>query len=123
MSSFCICKSYSHFFSKNNCALDIVLTRTVNILATNVLVKLMMLEQLGSEYCSYLELCIRGVARNFIKTASAYRISEISAKARHLLHVLIVCVPSKDSDQPGQACAFAQADLSHCLADVWSCRK
>ena len=35
MSSFCICKSYSHFFSKNNCELDIVLTRTVNILTTN----------------------------------------------------------------------------------------
>ena len=34
MSSFCICKSYSHFFSKNTCELDIVLTRTVNILTT-----------------------------------------------------------------------------------------
>ena len=33
----------SHFFSKNICELDIVLTRTVNILTTNVLVKLMML--------------------------------------------------------------------------------
>ena len=40
MSSFCICKSYSHFFSKNTCELDIVLTRTVNILITNELVKL-----------------------------------------------------------------------------------
>ena len=28
MSSFCKCKSYSHFFSKNICGLDIVLTRT-----------------------------------------------------------------------------------------------
>ena len=37
--SFCICKSYSHFFSKNTCELDIVLTRTVNILTTNKLVK------------------------------------------------------------------------------------
>ena len=43
VSSFCICKSYSHFFSKNTCELDIVLTRTVNILTTNKLVKLMML--------------------------------------------------------------------------------
>ena len=33
-------KSYSHFFSKNTCELDIVLTRTVNILTTNELVKL-----------------------------------------------------------------------------------
>ena len=30
VSSFCICKSCSHFFSKNTCELDIVLTRTVN---------------------------------------------------------------------------------------------
>ena len=43
MSSFCICKSYSHFFSKNTCDLDIVLTRTVNTLTTNKLVKLTML--------------------------------------------------------------------------------
>ena len=41
MSSFYICKNYSHFFSKNTCELDIVLTRTVKILATNGLVKLM----------------------------------------------------------------------------------
>ena len=34
MSSFCICKSYSHFFSKNTSELDIVLTRAVNILTT-----------------------------------------------------------------------------------------
>ena len=32
MSSFCICKSYSHFFSKNIYELDTVLTRKVNIL-------------------------------------------------------------------------------------------
>ena len=32
--------SHSHFFSTNNCVLDIVLTRTVNILTTNELVKL-----------------------------------------------------------------------------------
>ena len=38
-----VAKSYSHFFSKNNCELDIVLTRTVHILITNELVKLTML--------------------------------------------------------------------------------
>ena len=38
VSSFCICKSYSHFFSKNTCELDIVLTRIVNILTTNELI-------------------------------------------------------------------------------------
>ena len=47
MSSFCICKSYSHFFSKNTCELIIVLTRTVNILTTNELVKLTMLWTTG----------------------------------------------------------------------------
>ena len=40
VSSFCICKSYSHFVSKNTCEFGIVLTRTVNILTTNDLVKL-----------------------------------------------------------------------------------
>ena len=43
VSSFCICKSYSHFFSKNTCELDIVLTGTVNILTINELVKITML--------------------------------------------------------------------------------
>ena len=38
-----MCKSYSHFFSKNTCELDIVLTRTDNILTINELVKLMIL--------------------------------------------------------------------------------
>ena len=31
MSSFCICKSYIHLFSKNTCEIDIVLTRTVKL--------------------------------------------------------------------------------------------
>ena len=33
----------THIFSKNTCDLDILLTRTVNILTTNKLVKLTML--------------------------------------------------------------------------------
>ena len=36
-------KLLTFFFSKNTCELDIVLTRTVNILTTNEFVKLMML--------------------------------------------------------------------------------
>ena len=48
VSSFCICKSYSHFFSKNTCKLDNVITRTVNILTTNELVKLTTLWTTGS---------------------------------------------------------------------------
>ena len=38
-----ICKKLLTFFSKKTSELDIVLTRTVNILTTNELVKLMML--------------------------------------------------------------------------------
>ena len=44
MSNFC---SYSHFFSKNNCELDTVLARTINILTTNEFVKLTMLWTTG----------------------------------------------------------------------------
>ena len=48
MSSFCsICKSYWDFFSKNTCELDVVLTRTVNILTTNKLVMLTILWTTG----------------------------------------------------------------------------
>ena len=39
--------SYSHFFNKNTCELDIVCTRTVNILTTNELIKLKMLWTTG----------------------------------------------------------------------------
>ena len=55
VSSFCICKSYSHFFSKNTCALDIVLTRTFNISTTKELVKLTMLWTTGprKKICYY----------------------------------------------------------------------
>ena len=51
-----ICKSYSHFFSKNTCELDIVLTRTLNILTTNNLVKLTMLWTTGPRDINYTEL-------------------------------------------------------------------
>ena len=43
VSSFYICKSYSHLFSKNNHKLDIVLTRKVNILTINELIRLTLL--------------------------------------------------------------------------------
>ena len=42
VSSFYICESNSHFHSKYTCELDIIHTRTVNILTTNELVKLTM---------------------------------------------------------------------------------
>ena len=42
-----LAKATHIFFSKNICELDIILTRTVNILTTNKLVKLTMLEQPG----------------------------------------------------------------------------
>ena len=40
----------SRFFSKNTCEVDIVLTRAVNILPTNKLVKLMALWTTGAWY-------------------------------------------------------------------------
>ena len=51
---FLLKKKDSHFFSKNICELDIVLTRTVNILTTNELVKLTMLWITGPSwlYCT-----------------------------------------------------------------------
>ena len=51
MSSFC---TLTHiFFSKNTCELDIVLTRTVNILITNEIIKLTMLWTTEPWYFSY----------------------------------------------------------------------
>ena len=41
--AFAFAKATSHFFSKNTCEFNIVLTRTVSILTTNELVKLTML--------------------------------------------------------------------------------
>ena len=41
--AFAFAKATHIFFGKNTCELDIVLTRTVNILTTNELVKLTML--------------------------------------------------------------------------------
>ena len=43
VSSFCIGKSYLHFFHKNTCEFGIVLTRTLIILTSNGLIKLTML--------------------------------------------------------------------------------
>ena len=45
--AFAFAKTTHIFFSKNTCELDIVLTRTVNILTTNELVKLTMLWTTG----------------------------------------------------------------------------
>ena len=47
--------SNSHFFSKNTCELDIVLTRTVNILTTNELVKLTRLWTTGPWRINYFQ--------------------------------------------------------------------
>ena len=55
-----ICKSYSHFFSKNTRELDIALARTVNILTTNELVKLTMLWTIG-HYFTISKWFLRGV--------------------------------------------------------------
>ena len=57
VSSFCICKSYSHFFSKNTCELDIVLTKTVKILTINELIKLTMLWTTGPQLLYKARIC------------------------------------------------------------------
>ena len=69
VSSFCICKSYSHFFSKNICELDISLTRTVNILTTNELVKLTMLWTTGPSSFQLIKSALPGavLARTQLK--------------------------------------------------------
>ena len=59
--SFCICKSYSHLFTKNTCGLDIVLIRRVNILTTHELVKLTTLWTTGPWFALCWEL--RGYLR------------------------------------------------------------
>ena len=46
--AFANAKATHIFFSKNTCELDIVLTRTVNILTTNEIVKLTILWTTGS---------------------------------------------------------------------------
>ena len=56
VSSFCICKSYSHFFSKNTCELDFVFTRTANIITTNEFVKLTTLWTNGPWISSFMWL-------------------------------------------------------------------
>ena len=67
VSSCCICKSYSYFFSKNTCELDIILTRTVNILTTNKLVTLTMLWTTGPWYFSYLPWKHMGTHKKSLK--------------------------------------------------------
>ena len=42
--------AFTHIFQQNTCELDVVLTKTVNILTTNELVKLMMLWTTGPSF-------------------------------------------------------------------------
>ena len=93
MSSFCICKSYSHFFSKNTCELDIVHTSRVNILTHNKLVKLTMLWTAGLWWqmkCNMRLCTFRHV---------------YPVKTRISLHILR-CVSSEDSDQLAHPCSL-----------------
>ena len=75
----------------------------------------------------------RGVARNVMKMKPTNRISEISAEAQHFLQDFMCAQRSSKESLDvwlisakqwlWSACAFAQTDLSHCLAGMWSCRK
>ena len=77
MSSFCICKNYSHFFSKNTCELDIVLTRTVYILITNKLIKLTALWTTGPRQC---KLHYSEVQGDFLQTHTALALAVVKIK-------------------------------------------
>ena len=85
-------KSYSHFFSKNICETNIVLTRTVNILTTNKLVKLTMLWTTGPRLACVFMQSNLSILR--LSTYTTLFIDSISGKRR-----------------PWSACANAQADL------------
>ena len=81
MSSFCICKSYSHFFSKNACELDIVFTRTVNILTLNELVKLTTLWTTGPRCSPF--TCIASADHTFVYILKGYHCSTLAKVMAH----------------------------------------
>ena len=130
MSSFCICKSYSHFFSKNNYELHTVLTRAVNILTTNELVKLTMLWKTGPWLSQSIPIF------HFTQsTAFSSRLHVRPAKTQMSLRICAfwsvfegyLCQKSKVYSG-GQrilrsACAVTQADLSLRWAHMQSYRK
>ena len=89
-------KSYSHFFSKYTCELDIVLTGTVDILTTYGLVKLKMLWKTWP-YCKNK---IRTLFGDFWIPKDA----KISSRRRWRFWL---------------DCADAQADLSHCWTNMF----
>ena len=70
----------------------------------------------------------RGIARNFLKMKPIYRISNFSrgtafpTKLRSSKESLDVWLISA-KQLLRSACAVVQADLSHCLADMWYCWK
>ena len=61
----------THIFSaKNMCELDIVLTRTVNILTTDKLFKLMMLWTIGPWFSFFSKICVSKVTYRFYLDSS-----------------------------------------------------
>ena len=86
-------QSYSHFFSKNTCELDIVLIRTVNSLTTIELVKLMTLWTTGPWLKTWLTNL--GEFSRHMSRSSAF---PARLHMRHWRH--------------WWACAFAQSDQS-----------
>ena len=73
--AFAFAKASHIFFSKNTCELEIVLTRIVNILTTNELVKLTMLWTTGPWYISGAILVVKMVV-NFHQLAYLGLLSE-----------------------------------------------
>ena len=54
------------FFSKSTCELDIVLTRTVNILTTNELIKLTILWTIGPWFFSLYEILLKDQENKYL---------------------------------------------------------
>ena len=88
---------YSHFFSKNTCESDIVLTRTVNILTINEFVKLMMLRTTGPctlmwVFVVHLKRWILGYSEHTVKPLTRLcrctGLSEFSLDAHNNVHFL-----------------------------------
>ena len=76
--AFAFANATHNFFSKNTCELDIVLTRTIEILTTNELVKLMTLWTTGPWFLFYITAAGVKIKRSSARCNSTDYISSVS---------------------------------------------
>ena len=103
MSSFCC----SHFFSKTTCKLGIILTRTVNILTSDELVKLTMLWTTGPWYLVY------HIYLKYLDTLSTYHTSPKIWNSSFYEYYLLMCL--KYCCIYGKQCR-PSSEISHSMA-------